>query len=94
MSKGGGNMNKAKIKDILIRCLKTLIQGFLATLLVSMKNGSLELTKSALIGALAGGISALMNLIIKILEPNNAYLEESVEYNELSEQNNDTGGNK
>ena len=87
-------MNKAKIKDILVRCLKTFIQGFLATLFVSMQNGSLELTKSALVGALAGGISALMNLVIKLLEPNNAYLENSVEYNELSEQNNETGGNK
>lgn len=87
-------MNKAKIKDILIRCLKTFIQGFLATLLVTFQSGNAEITKSMIVGALAGGISALMNLIIKLLEPNNIYLEESVEYNELSEQNNETGGNK
>lgn len=61
-------MNKEKIKDILIRCFKTFIQGFLATLLVSFQNGNTEITKSLLVGALAGGISALMNLIIKLLE--------------------------
>ncbi len=56
------------MKDILIRCLKTFIQGFLATLLVTFQSGNAEITKSALIGALAGGISALMNLVIKLLE--------------------------
>ena len=60
-------MNKEKIKDILIRCIKTFIQGFLATLLVTVQNGEVEITKSVLIGAIAGGISALMNLIIKLL---------------------------
>ena len=56
------------MKDILIRCVKTFIQGFLATLLVTIQSGNAEITKSVLIGALAGGISALMNLIIKLLE--------------------------
>ena len=56
------------MKDILIRCLKTFIQGFLATLVVTFQSGNTEITKSVLIGALAGGISALMNLIIKLLE--------------------------
>lgn len=61
-------MNKEKIKDILIRCLKTFIQGFLATLLVTVQNGDIEITKSVLIGAVAGGLSALMNFTIKLLE--------------------------
>lgn len=61
-------MNKEKIKDILIRCIKTFIQGFLATLMVTMQNGEVEITKSVIIGAVSGGISALMNLIIKLLE--------------------------
>lgn len=61
-------MNKEKIKDILIRCLKTFIQGFLATLLVTIQNGDIEITKSVLIGAVAGGLSALMNFTIKLLE--------------------------
>ena len=59
-----------KAKDILIRMIKTFIQGFLATLLVSTQSGNLEITKSLIIGALAGGISAVMNLAIKMLESN------------------------
>lgn len=61
-------MNKEKIKDILIRMIKTFIQGFLATLVVTFQSGNVEITKSAIIGALAGGISALMNFIVNLLE--------------------------
>lgn len=57
-----------KVKDILIRMIKTFIQGFLATLVVSTQSGNVEITKSLIIGALAGGISAVMNLAIKLLE--------------------------
>ncbi len=60
-----------KLKDILIRAFKTFIQGFLATLIVLLKESDLSdmsILKSVLIGALAGGISAIMNLIIKALE--------------------------
>ena len=60
-----------KLKDILIRAFKTFIQGFLATLIVLLKESDLtdmNILKSVLIGALAGGISAIMNLIIKALE--------------------------
>lgn len=57
-----------KVKDILIRMIKTFIQGFLATLVVSTQSGNVEITKSIVIGALAGGISAVMNLTIKLLE--------------------------
>ena len=83
------------MKDILIRCVKTFIQGFLATLLVTFQSGNAEITKSVIIGALAGGISALMNFVIKLLDKEtNTYIENSVEFNELSEQKNDSGGNK
>lgn len=61
-------MNKEKIKDILIRMIKTFIQGFLATLVVTFQSGNVEITKSVIIGALAGGISALMNFIVNLLE--------------------------
>lgn len=71
-------MNKEKLKDILIRCIKTFIQGFLATLLVTFQSGNAEITKSMLVGALAGGISALMNFVIKSLEPDN---EDTIEGN-------------
>lgn len=57
-----------KLKDVLIRAIKTFIQGFLATLIVLIKETDLtdeSLLKSVLIGALAGGISAVMNLLLK-----------------------------
>lgn len=60
-----------KLKDVLIRAFKTFIQGFLATLIILIKETDLtdeNLLKSVLIGALAGGISAVMNLILKALE--------------------------
>ena len=59
-----------KLKDICIRAFKTFIQGFLASLMMSMNNLSnfdKTLVKSALLGALAGGLSALMNFIIQLL---------------------------
>lgn len=57
--------------DIFRRAVKTFIQGFLASLLVFMKNNTTydeSVLKSALIGALAGGLSCLMNFIITLLE--------------------------
>ena len=58
------------MKDILIKDVKTFIQGFLGSLVVFI-NGSQNIdekvVKSALIGALAGGLSCLMNYIIKLL---------------------------
>lgn len=60
-----------KLKDILIRAFKTFIQGFLATMIVLLKESDLSdenILKSVLIGALAGGISAVMNLIINALD--------------------------
>lgn len=58
------------MKDILIRALKTFIQGFLGALAVTLPNSdfsNMQVVKSLLIGAIAGGISALMNFIINLL---------------------------
>lgn len=63
---------KEKIKDVVIRCIKTFIQGFLATLVLSMQNGQVEITQSLLIGAFSSGICAVMNLCIKLLEKGEA----------------------
>lgn len=66
------------MKDILIRALKTFAQGFLAALVITLPSSDLtqnEVVKSLLLGALAGGISAVMNLILKYLnkgDENNA----------------------
>lgn len=62
------------MKDILIRAGKTFLQGFLASFLLTTGNlSNLDKTvlKSALIGALAGGISAVMNLILDLLKKDN-----------------------
>jgi len=59
------------MKDIFVRAIKTFIQGFLGALAVTLPTTDLtntELLKSILIGAVAGGISAVMNLIINILK--------------------------
>lgn len=59
------------MKDILIRALKTFIQGFLGALAITLPNSDLmakDVLKSLLIGAIAGGISAVMNMIINLMK--------------------------
>ncbi len=76
---------KEKLKDILIRALKTFMQGFLATLIVLLKESDfsdINILKSILIGALAGGISAVMNLIIKALKKEYDFDENEFEIEE------------
>lgn len=58
-------------KDILIRAIKTFFQGFLGALAITLPSSDLTDTtiiKSILIGAVAGGLSALMNFVIQILQ--------------------------
>lgn len=58
------------MKDIFIRAIKTFIQGFFGALAVSLPNADLTnmaVLKSLLIGAIAAGISAVMNLIINLI---------------------------
>lgn len=61
-------MKKNKVNDILIRMIKTFIQGFLASIVVIPPTTDFSVWKPILIGALAGGISAIMNLIINLLK--------------------------
>lgn len=59
------------MRDIFIRAGKTFIQGFLGALAVTLPTSDFENTavlKSLLIGALAGGVSAVMNMIINLLK--------------------------
>lgn len=58
------------MKDILIRAGKTFIQGFLGALVITAGADltNVYVLKSILIGALAGGISALMNYILNLLK--------------------------
>lgn len=58
-------------KDIGIRAGKTFLQGFLGALAVTLPSSDLTdvtIIKSILIGAVAGGLSALMNFVIQILQ--------------------------
>ena len=57
--------------DIFRRAVKTFIQAFLASLIMFLNNNTTfdeKMLKSALLGALAGGLSALMNFIITLLD--------------------------
>lgn len=65
------NIKKILNNDILKRAVKTFIQGFLASFIVFLKDNTTfdeKMLKSAILGALAGGLSALMNFIIILLE--------------------------
>ena len=63
------NATAEKWKDIVIRAVKTAIQAFLAALPITVATieGGKAVWRSALIGAIAAGISAGMNVIIAAL---------------------------
>lgn len=64
-------MKKIINNDIFVRALKTFIQCFLGAFVVFMNNHTTfdeKALKSALIGALASGISGLMNFVIELLK--------------------------
>lgn len=61
-------------KDIGIRAIKTFIQGFFGALTVTLPISDFSDTtvlKSMLIGAMAGGISAVMNLVANLMNEEN-----------------------
>jgi hypothetical protein len=63
-------MKKINWKDIGIRCLKTFIQGVVAYLTVSISTTDFtdkEAIKGLVIGTIASGVSALMNIINNLL---------------------------
>lgn len=63
-----------KVYDVSIRAFKTFIQGFLGALAVTLPTSDFsntEVLKSLLIGAFAGGISAVMNLAINYINKEN-----------------------
>ena len=62
---------KINWKDIGIRCLKTFIQGVVAYLTVSISTTDFtdkEAIKGLVIGTIASGVSALMNIINSLLK--------------------------
>lgn len=57
-------------KDIGIRALKTFIQGFFGALAITLPASDfsdMTVIKSLLIGAVAGGVSAVMNLVANLI---------------------------
>lgn len=64
-------MKKINWKDIGIRCLKTFIQGTVAYLSVSISTTDFtdkEAIKGLIIGTIASGVSAVMNIINSLLK--------------------------
>ena len=64
-------MKNINWKDIGIRCLKTFIQGVVAYLAVSISTTDFtdkEAIKGLIIGTIASGVSALMNIINSLLK--------------------------
>lgn len=64
-------MKKINWKDIGIRCLKTFIQGVVAYLTVSISTTDFtdkEAIKGLIIGTIASGVSALMNIVNSLLK--------------------------
>ena len=62
------NMNQVNTNALLVRALKTFLQGFLASVLVAVQANqtfSSASAKALLVGAVAAGVSAAMNLFIK-----------------------------
>lgn len=61
---------KEKLKDIGVRAAKTAIQAFLAAIpfTATIVDGDKAVWRSALIGAVAAGISAGMNVVIEALD--------------------------
>ena len=64
-------MKKINWRDIGIRCLKTFIQGVVAYLTVSISTTDFtdkEAIKGLIIGTIASGVSAVMNIINSLLK--------------------------
>ena len=61
-------------KDIGIRAIKTFVQGFFGALAITLPVSDfsdMSVVKSLLIGAVAGGISAVMNLVANLFNKEN-----------------------
>ena len=75
---------KINWKDIGIRCLKTFIQGTVAYLTVSISTTDFtdkEAVKGLIIGSIAGGVSAAMNIINNLLKGDDIYGKDSSRFN-------------
>jgi len=53
-----------KLQNILVRALKTFVQGFLAAWMLT----DFSFEKGAIVGACAAGFSFLMNFVVQVLK--------------------------
>lgn len=62
-------MNREKLKDIGIRALKTFVQAFMGAISVDamLATQDRSVWRSALLGGLAAGISAVWNFALKLM---------------------------
>lgn len=77
------------MKDIGIRALKTFIQGFLGALAVTLPTSYLTdwaVIRSLLIGAIAAGLSAVMNLVINWLNSGEKEKAKEIEEKEAKKE--------
>jgi uncharacterized membrane protein len=65
-------MSEQQVQALVVRALKTFVQGFMGFLVTGLTLGTLpastEAVRALLAGAVAAGISAIMNLYIKPVE--------------------------
>lgn len=62
--------NQVNINTILVRALKTFIQAFVAAVSIGIVSTTdISAVRALLVGAIAAGISAVMNLFIQPQEP-------------------------
>lgn len=59
-------MSEVQIQALLVRAIKTFVQGFVAVFLAGLVSATSQVAlKALLVGAFAAGVSAVMNLYIK-----------------------------
>lgn len=62
-------MSEQQIQALIVRAIKTFIQGFAAVFLTGLVTATSQVALKALIvGAFAAGVSAVMNVFIKPVE--------------------------
>ncbi len=84
-------ITKDQAKDILFRTLKTFLAAFIAALIVSADSffgisdieGLKEFFYSALVSAVAAGITAILNVVIKLVK--NYIDDRNITYDEIKE---------
>lgn len=68
-----------KIREIGERCFKTFLEAFVGALVITLPNADLadkSVVYSVIVGAIATGISALLNLVLNYIDKKKIQTEE------------------